>query len=152
MKLSQLKGFDKDIKGPHSLHTIADEISIIGLYTISGKILILPIRGNGACNITIYKSEFNIKFSGEPTEKDGKTYMKLKSFKFEIEKVKKLYMNLENLFNDQALSDNMNKFLNENWQDILNEVKVNVAKAIGIHIKRIIKGVMEFKPYNELYA
>lgn len=56
---------------------------------------------------------------------------------------------MSNLFNgDKALGDNMNKFLNDNWNDIYTELKPSIEGAFGaifeIYAKRILERV-QFK-------
>jgi hypothetical protein len=61
-------------------------------------------------------------------------------------------MNFENLFNDKALSDNMNMFLNENWQELLAELKPNIATTFGEIIENVINNVFSKRPYKELFT
>lgn len=64
----------------------------------------------------------------------------------------RLYIQLRNLFNgDKALSDGTNQFLNENWQDILNELKPVLRKAIGNIAIGVIQPVFSKFPYNQLF-
>lgn len=61
-------------------------------------------------------------------------------------------MNFENLFNgDQVLSKSTNQFLNENWKDILGELKPVMTKAIGGIYKAIAEPIFNKFPYEELY-
>lgn len=61
-------------------------------------------------------------------------------------------MNFDHLFNgDQALSDSTNVFLNENWKDILRELKPVLTKAIGGIYKGIADPIFRKFPYEELF-
>lgn len=61
-------------------------------------------------------------------------------------------MNFDRLFNgDQALSDSTNIFLNENWMDILKELKPVLTKAIGGIFKAIADPIFIKFPYDELF-
>lgn len=61
-------------------------------------------------------------------------------------------MNFDNLFNgDKVLGDSMNQFLNENWSDILKELKPVLNKAIGGIYKAIAKPVFAKFPYADLF-
>lgn len=61
-------------------------------------------------------------------------------------------MNFDNLFNgDQVLSQSTNQFLNENWTDILAELKPVLTKAIGGIYKAIAEPIFNKFPYDELF-
>lgn len=64
----------------------------------------------------------------------------------------RLYINFGNLFKgDKALGDNTNKFLNENWEDILNELKVNLYDAFGQVVESLINSAFSKIPYKDLF-
>lgn len=52
------RGFDENIEGKYELRAKGPQVSLLGPYTIAGKILILPIQGEGQSNITI--SEYHV--------------------------------------------------------------------------------------------
>lgn len=61
-------------------------------------------------------------------------------------------MQFDNLFNgDKVLSEGTNKFLNENWLDILNELKPVLKKAIGKICNGVVSPIISKFPYNELF-
>lgn len=61
-------------------------------------------------------------------------------------------MNFENLFNgDKLLSTTTNQFLNENWTEILKELKPVLTKAIGGIYKAIADPIFNKFPYEELF-
>lgn len=47
------RGFDENIEGKYEFRARGPQVSLLGPYTISGKILVLPIQGEGQSNITI---------------------------------------------------------------------------------------------------
>lgn len=64
-----------------------------------------------------------------------------------------MYLNLENLFNgNKALGDNMNLFLNENWQIILQELKPAVRETLAQILSGIINNVFDKLPYSDLFT
>lgn len=61
-------------------------------------------------------------------------------------------MNFADLFNgDQTLSQGTNAFLNENWSDILNELKPVLKKAIGNIVIGVVGPLFAKFPYNDLF-
>lgn len=64
----------------------------------------------------------------------------------------RLYLTFENLFNgDKALGENMNLFLNENWQDILKELKPGVTDAFAQIFSNIINGIFQKIAYSDIF-
>lgn len=49
------RGFDENIEGNYEIRARGPQVSLLGPYKISGKILVLPIQGEGQSNITISK-------------------------------------------------------------------------------------------------
>lgn len=61
-------------------------------------------------------------------------------------------MQFDNLFNgDKVLSDGTNLFLNENWLDILNELKPVLKKAIAKICNGVVGPIFAKFPYNDLF-
>lgn len=102
--------------------------------------------------MTLLDPEVKISIEAEPLEKEGKTFMKITSFKLAVNKLSKMVTQLDNLFNgDKALGDNMNKFLNENWSDIYHELVGPMEEGLGDVAKIYISKTLENIPYNELF-
>lgn len=150
-----------------------DVLSTVGDYSVDGQILILPIKGNGKSNITMSRfflsiillnkrinlifffavdSTLNIEFAGVPYEKEGATYMKIEKLNLTID-TKGMIYKVDNLFNgDKALGDNMNLFLNENWQEIFNEVRDSLSAAYANVLKDVINEAFSKYPYEKYFT
>lgn len=64
----------------------------------------------------------------------------------------RLHIYLANLFNgDRLLGDTTNRFLNENWSEILNELKPVLRAAIGDIISGVISPVFSKFSYDDLF-
>lgn len=61
-------------------------------------------------------------------------------------------MNFENLFNgDRVLGESTNQFLNQNWADILRELKPVLTEAIAKIYQSIAQPVFAKFPYADLF-
>lgn len=61
-------------------------------------------------------------------------------------------MHFEHLFNgDKLLGDTTNQFFNENWVDILNELKKVLRDTIGSILKNVIGSVFSAFPYSDFF-
>lgn len=126
-------------------------LTLDGDYIMGGRVLLLPINGRGKCKLDFHGWDSDWKIKTKVVEKNGKQYMTVDESKL-LFKANRLTMKFENLFNDKQLSDTMNGFLNENWQEILNELKPSLSETISQILISILSGTFSRIPYNDIYA
>lgn len=127
------------------------KIKIVGKYKIDGRVLVLPIQGEGDARLQFDNANLVVKYKPRIIEKKGKRYIQTEKFNLDFDTTR-LHIDLENLFNgDKALGENMNRFLNENWRDILNELKPAVSYAIEEILKGIINRIFMKIPYEDIF-
>lgn len=98
--------------------------------------------------------DIKVKFQPIVTEKNGRSYLQIPPNKFKLAfDTSRMYLHLENLFNgNKALGDNMNLFLNENWQIILTELKPSVRETLAQILSSIMNRVFEKLPYEDVFT
>lgn len=127
------------------------KLSVTGHYKIDGRILVLPIRGDGDAKLTFINAKLSFNYKPNVIVKDGKEYIQTDRFKLDLD-AEKMDLKLENLFNgDKALGDNMNLFLNENWRDIFNEMKPAVELSVIEILKGIVNRIYIKFPYEDAF-
>ncbi|CAI6366632.1 unnamed protein product [Macrosiphum euphorbiae] len=128
-------------------------LEITGQYTVNGKVLVLPITGNGPCSIVLHEPVLELEeMSGTPFEKNGKTFVQIKKVNVKVASVKKLNVKLENLFNgNKQLGDSMNSILNQNWEVLLEELKPAFEEAIGAISQDIVNKVFQKTAYSDIF-
>ncbi|KAL4713185.1 hypothetical protein ACJJTC_018830 [Scirpophaga incertulas] len=116
---------------------------IKGHYTAGGKILILPINGDGQITMKLknvvvkYLLDYDIEVDG-----DGKTHYVPNKYSFDFEVKDNTHFTLTNLFNgNKDLSDTMHMFLNENWKQISAEFGRPIMNAAA---KKIYENIVAF--------
>lgn len=146
------RGFGKDIfNSKYELYAKLPRLSLTGDYTIDGRVLVLPIKGTGKATLNFDNLDIGIKYKPKLVVKNGKEYIQADKFKLQFD-TGKFSLHFTNLFNgDKALGDNMNVFLNENWQDILNELRPSITLALEQILEAIINRILGKVPYKELY-
>lgn len=145
-------GFTSD---PHTskyeVYATVPKISITGRYKIDGRVLVLPIRGEGNADLVFDNAKLVVKYKPKVIEKNGKEYIQTERFQLDFD-TSQLHIKLENLFNgDKALGDNMNVFLNQNWRDIFNELKPAITFAVEEILKGIINRIFIRIPYSDIF-
>ncbi|XP_044739193.1 protein takeout-like [Chrysoperla carnea] len=128
------------------------KLNVKGDYKINGRILILPITGNGPANINLDDVFFEVEYDLKPETKNSKEYLKLVNDNIEM-KVKHVTFKFENLFNgDKRLSAEMDKFIANNSQEIFNELKPAIIEVIKTVCLSILKGITNKVPLDELFV
>lgn len=139
------------MKSKYEIYAKLPLVTLEGDYKINGRVLILPIQGVGKSQLNFDNVEIGIKYKPRIIVKNGKEYIQTEKFKLEFETAK-FSLHFTNLFNgDKALGDNMNTFLNENWRDILNELKPSITSALEQILEAIVNRIFAKVPHKELY-
>ncbi|KAG6447736.1 hypothetical protein O3G_MSEX005144 [Manduca sexta] len=124
------------------IHYHAD-CTVKGHYTAAGRILVLPITGDGDMKLKLKNLNIKLYISYE-VEKgaDGKDHIAPKKLDYDFEVVDNAQFSLTNLFNgNKELSDTMLKFLNENWK----QISLEFGKPLmDVAAKSIFKNVITF--------
>lgn len=69
------RGFGENPNGQYELRLRGPSFVLKGPYTINGRILILPIQGQGSSNFTLENPELHVKFTGKTRQKNGKVHL-----------------------------------------------------------------------------
>lgn len=109
--------------------------------------------------ISIYNSisstdniDLTMKFITKAIERDGKKYMQIEKSKISFETTR-LHIQMSRLFNGKnpSLGLDLNQFMNENWKDILTELKPPIVDGFGKIFVKIINHVLNNFPYSDLF-
>ncbi|XP_030752076.1 circadian clock-controlled protein-like [Sitophilus oryzae] len=130
-----------------------EQIKLESHYNMDGQILVLPIKGDGKTNLEFGDCTFNYSVDYDLiTRKDGKQYAA--NIRPDISfKINKAHFNFENLFNgNKQLGDNINKVLNDNPQDAINELGPAFSNVINLAATTIIRAYLLVVPFDELFV
>ncbi|XP_050348729.1 protein takeout-like [Nymphalis io] len=106
-------------------------VTLIGNYSLSGKLLLLPIEGEGKYKIKIQDVVVKVVLDIEERESAGERYWMVNGFKHTADVLGRVQFNFQNLFNgNRQLSDPVHEFANTNWKDIFQEVAPPIVTTI----------------------
>lgn len=118
---------------------------------MSGIVLILPIFSSGNSSLVLDDIVFTARFKPKVTEKNGKKYIQTKRYDLSFDTTR-MHMRFENIFNgNKELSDDTNRFLNENWRTIFLELKPLVEFAVEEMTKSVVNRIFLKLPYDEIF-
>ncbi|XP_030751750.1 uncharacterized protein LOC115879198 [Sitophilus oryzae] len=129
-----------------------DKINLLGSYEIDGKILVLPLTGNGRCNITIVDGNFKYTFNYKLESRNGVEYaVMLPNDNLDFV-VRRAIFDFDNLFNgNKEMGDQVNQFLNDNQQDVVKELGGTVKGTISAIIRQVAGEILANIPFRELF-
>ncbi|XP_059487340.1 protein takeout-like [Neocloeon triangulifer] len=124
---------------------------IIGDYEVTGRILLLPLIGNGPSNFSMNDLQLNWVFFGKPEVRNNKTYCRLTDCRIRM-RIGSGFMNLENLFNgDKRLGDNMNRILNDNFLEVIKEVQPALEETFSQLYLKLISPIFASVKYEDVF-
>ncbi|XP_047531429.1 protein takeout-like [Vanessa atalanta] len=149
-KVSNLK-LDKEFT-KLSYDLICPHLIMTGIYDITGRLVLLPVEGNGDFKMTSGKYFIHVESELKTTKgKTDKIHAHIKNFKLKCEPQEPLYFDFKNLFNGQKdLSDTVHKFANENWQEVANQVQDPLFYAIMKRIVTISNKYLKHVPLEDI--
>ncbi|KOB67233.1 Juvenile hormone binding protein, partial [Operophtera brumata] len=117
------------------------DLKLTAKYKADGKILILPIQGDGDAVINVYGAEVIINSKLTHVKDHKGEHLKLVDPKYKYS-IKKTTFEFENLFNgNKQLADATLQFANENWQQIMDDLAPSAIQQI---VKTIVKAINKF--------
>ncbi|KAI8422089.1 hypothetical protein MSG28_009978 [Choristoneura fumiferana] len=126
-------------------------VLLTGDYKLGGKLLILPIEGNGKYKIKIRDFVVKIQYEMAEEERGGEKFWKVISWKHTSDVLTNVQFQFQNLFNgNQNAADAIHQFANNNWKDIYHEVAPPVVKALIGNVIKEIEKLFQKVPINQL--
>ncbi|GLV36691.1 Cytochrome P450 6a21 [Carabus blaptoides fortunei] len=130
-------------------HFYNPRIIVLGDYVINGKIINVPISGNGKANITLINGHYSQTVSFVINEE---LYIKFVSSHLSYRTERNIY-EFKNLYNEiDFLGYQTNVFLNNNWKEVSQSFQPEAADAINQFIVSIYKNICDIVPINEIFT
>ncbi|KAK9874595.1 hypothetical protein WA026_005429 [Henosepilachna vigintioctopunctata] len=149
MKLIQIR-FDWK-KNIYSYEFFCDNIKIDGMYAVDGNVLVLPIKGNGPFVIYLKNGSYNFTMSPNLTDRNGERYYHIEDTRMNYH-FDDVNFEFKNLFDgNKQLGDEMNKFLNENWEPLLADFGPGISKTISSIITQFMQAFLKEIPHSEIF-
>ncbi|KAH8396276.1 hypothetical protein KR222_007225, partial [Zaprionus bogoriensis] len=150
-KVRSAKGFTKDLSKPLKLSwdVRAAELEFRAHYDVNGKILILPIAGQGELVLTLRNAQLKSEVVAQPEKRaDGHTYLKIMDYKTNVI-IGSGYLNMTNLFNNnEELSRSTLKVLNDEWTTMEQAIRPNIMSAIERKFRAILQTILDTIPFE----
>ncbi|XP_044756957.1 protein takeout-like [Coccinella septempunctata] len=128
-----------------------ENITVIGEYSVNGRILVLPIIAKGFFSTYLKNGIYIATKIDYIVEKNGEKYYNpvFDPMDYHLEKV---VFHIEDLFGDnKELGEEVNKFLNNNWDILMIEFGPEIAKIISKIITDIFDNLASVVPVKYVF-
>ncbi|CAH2252418.1 circadian clock-controlled protein daywake-like [Pararge aegeria] len=125
---------------------------LTGKYTLDGKLLILPVQGNGPFSIEIRDVVIKaIMDLATVTGKDGLPHWHIAKWRHSYKVLTGAKFDFQKLFNgNKALSEPVIEFANNQWRDVMAEVAPPVVEAMVSELIAQVENMYAAVPASEL--
>ncbi|KAL7294605.1 hypothetical protein TKK_0011911 [Trichogramma kaykai] len=136
--------FAMDILLPH--------LYIEGTYEVDGRVLLLPIKGNGPLTGNFTDALGSVKVQGDLFKADdGTDHLHLSEFRMRIA-IRQGSLKLENLFGgDATLGTVVNNAINNNFDAFIKELNPLIEKALSTAFMEIGNSIVKPYTYSQLF-
>lgn len=125
------------------------DITLKGKYTAKGKVLTIPITGDGDIKIKLKNMECKVKLDFEIVKKDNKDYVKLTKYEYDFDVKDNANYQLTNLFNgNKELSDAALKFGNANWKQLASMFGRPVINVVAMKLVKSYNKFFQHQPLD----
>ncbi|CAG9771957.1 unnamed protein product [Ceutorhynchus assimilis] len=126
-------------------------LDIKSRYNLKGQILVLPLLGQGHCEIKLYNILTKVSTNLTFVEKDGRELMHIDSMKVKF-RIGGLKVKFENLFNgNKILGQTVNSFINHNGLEIVSELEESISTSLAEIFKKLLNNVFMKIPTDLWY-
>ncbi|XP_036332333.1 circadian clock-controlled protein daywake [Rhagoletis pomonella] len=126
------------------------KIAMDAKYVLKGKIMMMPLMGEGDFKANFTDVELNTLITAERYKKHGRVFAKVKDVKVEYT-LGKTELHFSNLFNgDEALGERMNMFLNENWDSLSDELRPLMERSIAELVRASTVKIFDTYSFDDL--
>lgn len=127
------------------------QVDFVADYKVNGKVLLLPVRGSGKSNITMYDLKSHNDIFCEKYTKNGDTYLKIKKFVVKFNPAR-VALQFDNLFEgDNLLGEQMNRFINENSDLLFKELQAPYEETFGLVFAKVSNDIFNRVPFNKIF-
>ncbi|KOC69868.1 Protein takeout, partial [Habropoda laboriosa] len=127
-------------------------LEMIANYSLNGRIMLLPIRGNGLGrgNFTDIDAIVTLQLQRYSNERTGLVHQRVEDIYVDFN-IGHATVHLDNLFDgDETLSAAMNLFLNDNWKTVIAEIRPKLEETIADIVKNFADSIFTVFPEDVL--
>uniref|UniRef100_A0A1I8PC62 Hemolymph juvenile hormone binding protein n=1 Tax=Stomoxys calcitrans TaxID=35570 RepID=A0A1I8PC62_STOCA len=120
-----------------------------GQYKMDGRILLLPLNGEGHMIIDIDSMNITMRTKTRLIEKGGFTFYNVTEIKVDVD-AKKMFTRFDNLFggSNKEIEDSTNESFNKNWRDFFEALRPLITDTVNKVMFKLISKVFLLYPAN----
>ncbi|XP_034233981.1 protein takeout-like [Thrips palmi] len=123
-------------------------ITLVSKYKTRGRVLVIPINGEGRANIRMDNVQIKLNLQGHKQQQGGKDFFNVENVEFDIIPQKTAFKFVNPAHAQQA--ELLSRVVSENDKSIMQEMRPSIAAAFAKRIKTYVSPVFDI-PYDELF-
>ncbi|XP_061393313.1 protein takeout-like, partial [Musca vetustissima] len=128
------------------LKFVVPDIKILSDYEGKGRVLTLPLNGNGKAQMDIKNLTANVICKLKRRDEYGMKFTDIQKVRMDID-VGGFHINLENLFNGQeVLEQTANNLFNDNWKELFEALRPSITATIQTVLEDRYKKLFAYIP------
>lgn len=163
LKNAEVRGFTDEIdvtkvvtkldrKFQMKIEAQSKNVEIVGDYTMSGRILVLPINGVGRTNMTMKDVNVLIMVKGDFIDRNSERFIKITSLSVKFLTAKHANFLFTDIFKgDKVLTETINNFMNENWLLLMNTLIPGYEGEFSEKFKVIADKIFSSVPMKNIF-
>ncbi|BES97642.1 JHBP [Nesidiocoris tenuis] len=125
-------------------------LAIEGKYSVDGKIIMIPIKGDGDVKCDVSRVDGFVELTGNVEQIDGMSQMRFTDMKIDVT-VQDGKIHLSNLFGgDKLIGEVVNAAINLNFQYFVKELKPIIQDTLSTFILKSANKICDGLNYDEL--
>ncbi|XP_075158067.1 uncharacterized protein LOC142231337 [Haematobia irritans] len=125
------------------------KVNINADYSVKGRVLTLPLDGNGKARIVIKKLKIDVAIRLKGRKEDGFFFTDIDKIRMDINDVGGFQLDLDNLFNGQkVLEETANRLFNDNWRDLYEVMKPSISATVEKILDDRFRKIFSYVPAN----
>ncbi|XP_014239931.1 protein takeout-like [Cimex lectularius] len=131
-------------------YSLQSPLKMQGDYTSKGRILLIPLNGVGKSTLVFDDFKGKCVLRCKSVKKGGQEFWEVLKTDINIE-TSRLHLNFKRTQNiNEGLGANLNTFLNENWKEILQDLKPAISKEFGSIFKNYANSLFSQVPFDQI--
>ncbi|XP_066907545.1 circadian clock-controlled protein daywake [Halyomorpha halys] len=149
-----LKNLDIDpLKPKFNFHLNIPHLKVEGVFDVDGKIIMIPVKGNGEITADVYDVDSEVSMKSELVNKDGDQFLSFYGLDLNKLKIGKGKIHIDNMFgrDDKLIGDVISSAINLNFNYFVQELKPTIVSTLTQFAVKSANNIVRDVPLSELF-
>ncbi|CAH1399266.1 unnamed protein product [Nezara viridula] len=149
-----LKNLDVDPLAPKfNFHLNIPHLKIEGMFEVDGKVIMIPVKGNGEITADVYDVDSEVSMKSELVNKDGDQFLSFFGLDLHHLKIGKGKIHIGSMFGreDKLIGDVISSAINLNFNYFVQELKPTIVSTLTQFAVKSANNIVRDVPLSEIF-